>query len=133
MANHMANHVELDRTFAAYAHPIRRGIVERLADREMTVGEATSDFGVSKPAVSARCGRARSRSSTSTSPSSVRNARRTLDEPERGRVAHASATSVGSSSALSACDYPCTTTSEVRMRPSRPCTITSTPPGVSRA
>jgi DNA-binding transcriptional ArsR family regulator len=51
----------LDRTFAACAHPIRRGIVERLAAREaaangpaadMTVGEATRDFGVSKPAIS---------------------------------------------------------------------------------
>jgi DNA-binding transcriptional ArsR family regulator len=42
----------LDRAFAACAHPIRRGIVERLADHEMTVGEATSDFQVSKPAIS---------------------------------------------------------------------------------
>jgi DNA-binding transcriptional ArsR family regulator len=42
----------LDRTFAACAHPIRRQIIERLADREMTVGEATGDFGVSKPAIS---------------------------------------------------------------------------------
>jgi DNA-binding transcriptional ArsR family regulator len=45
----MAN---LDQAFAAYAHPIRRGIIERLAEREMTVAEATSDFGVSKPAIS---------------------------------------------------------------------------------
>jgi DNA-binding transcriptional ArsR family regulator len=49
MANELAS---LDRTFAACAHPIRRSIIERLADREMTVGEATSDFGVSKPAIS---------------------------------------------------------------------------------
>jgi DNA-binding transcriptional ArsR family regulator len=42
----------LDRTFAACAHPIRRGIIERLAHSEMTVGEATSDFHVSKPAIS---------------------------------------------------------------------------------
>lgn len=42
----------LDRTFAACAHPIRRGIVERLAGSEMTVGEATRDFAVSKPAIS---------------------------------------------------------------------------------
>ncbi|HEY1449801.1 MAG TPA: metalloregulator ArsR/SmtB family transcription factor [Solirubrobacteraceae bacterium] len=48
----MANQELLDRTFAACAHPIRRGIVERLADSEMTVGEATSDFAVSKPAIS---------------------------------------------------------------------------------
>ena len=49
MANQSA---VLDRAFSAYAHPIRREIVERLAAREMTVGEATGDFGVSKPAIS---------------------------------------------------------------------------------
>jgi DNA-binding transcriptional ArsR family regulator len=48
----MANNVLLDRTFVACSHPIRRGIIERLADGEMTVGEATRDFGVSKPAIS---------------------------------------------------------------------------------
>jgi DNA-binding transcriptional ArsR family regulator len=48
----MANQFALDRTFAACAHPIRRGIIERLAARELTVGEATGDFGVSKPAIS---------------------------------------------------------------------------------
>jgi len=58
----MANQATLDRAFAACAHPIRRGIVERLAAREqapaegtaggMTVGEATRDFAVSKPAIS---------------------------------------------------------------------------------
>jgi DNA-binding transcriptional ArsR family regulator len=37
--------------FRALAHPIRRGIVERLADGPATVGEATSGFGVSKPAI----------------------------------------------------------------------------------
>jgi len=62
----------LDRTFAACAHPIRRGIVERLAAREargadagaapetgapgrvvgMSVGEVARDFAVSKPAIS---------------------------------------------------------------------------------
>jgi len=47
----MANSV-LDATFAACAHPIRRGILERLATAEMTVGEASRDFGVSKPAIS---------------------------------------------------------------------------------
>jgi len=47
----MANNV-LDRSFAACSHPIRRGILERLAGGEMTVGEATSGFGVSKPAIS---------------------------------------------------------------------------------
>ena len=48
----MANQLLLDRAFAACAHPIRRGIIERLADSEMTVGEATRDFRVSKPAIS---------------------------------------------------------------------------------
>jgi DNA-binding transcriptional ArsR family regulator len=38
--------------FRALAHPIRRGIVERLAEGSATVGEATADFGVSKPAIS---------------------------------------------------------------------------------
>jgi DNA-binding transcriptional ArsR family regulator len=44
--------MQLDRTFAACAHPIRRGIIERLGTREMTVGEATGDFAVSKPSIS---------------------------------------------------------------------------------
>lgn len=48
----MANNVLLDRSFAACSHPIRRGILERLSAGEMTVGEATHDFGVSKPAIS---------------------------------------------------------------------------------
>ena len=34
------------------SHPIRRGILERLTEGEMSVGEATRDFGVSKPAIS---------------------------------------------------------------------------------
>jgi DNA-binding transcriptional ArsR family regulator len=42
----------LDKSFAACSHPIRRGILERLAAGEMTVGQATRDFGVSKPAIS---------------------------------------------------------------------------------
>jgi DNA-binding transcriptional ArsR family regulator len=48
----MANSALLDRSFAACSHPIRRGILERLGDGELTVGEATRDFGVSKPAIS---------------------------------------------------------------------------------
>jgi DNA-binding transcriptional ArsR family regulator len=48
----MANNGVLDRSFLACAHPIRRGILERLSEGEMTVGQATSDFGVSKPAIS---------------------------------------------------------------------------------
>jgi DNA-binding transcriptional ArsR family regulator len=38
-----------NRTFGALAHPIRRGVVERLALGAATVGEATRGFGVSKP------------------------------------------------------------------------------------
>src|SRR3954454_22459400 len=38
--------------FRALSHPIRRGIVERLAAGPATVGEATAGFGVSKPAIS---------------------------------------------------------------------------------
>jgi DNA-binding transcriptional ArsR family regulator len=48
----MANNAVLDRSFAACSHPIRRGILERLSEGELTVGEATRDFGVSKPAIS---------------------------------------------------------------------------------
>ena len=38
--------------FKALSHPIRRGIVERLAVGPAPVGDATADFGVSKPAIS---------------------------------------------------------------------------------
>jgi DNA-binding transcriptional ArsR family regulator len=48
----MANNVVLDRSFAACSHPIRRSILERLSEGEMSVGEATRDCGVSKPAIS---------------------------------------------------------------------------------
>ena len=37
--------------FKALSHPIRRGIVERLAAGPATVGDATRGFGVSKPAI----------------------------------------------------------------------------------
>ncbi len=51
MANSSA--ATLDRSFVAVAHPLRRTIVERLAQcGEMTVGEVTHDFPVSKPAIS---------------------------------------------------------------------------------
>jgi DNA-binding transcriptional ArsR family regulator len=43
----MANDV-----FSALAHPIRRKIVERLSEGAATVGDVTSDFGVSKPTIS---------------------------------------------------------------------------------
>lgn len=48
----MANSATLDRSFAACSHPIRRGILERLTEGELSVGEATRDFRVSKPAIS---------------------------------------------------------------------------------
>jgi DNA-binding transcriptional ArsR family regulator len=38
--------------FKALAHPLRRGIVERLSGGTVTVGEATRGFGVSKPTIS---------------------------------------------------------------------------------
>jgi len=39
-------------TFSALAHPIRRSIVERLAEGPASVGEATRNAGVSKPTLS---------------------------------------------------------------------------------
>jgi DNA-binding transcriptional ArsR family regulator len=39
-------------SFRAVAHPIRRRIVEQLADGPATVGVATRGFGVSKPTIS---------------------------------------------------------------------------------
>jgi len=39
-------------TFHAVAHPIRRGIVERLARGPARVGVVTRGFGVSKPTIS---------------------------------------------------------------------------------
>jgi DNA-binding transcriptional ArsR family regulator len=38
--------------FRALAHPLRRGIVERLADGPATISQATGGFGVSKPTIS---------------------------------------------------------------------------------
>jgi DNA-binding transcriptional ArsR family regulator len=38
--------------FRALSHPVRRGILERLAAGPATVGEATGGLGVSKPAIS---------------------------------------------------------------------------------
>jgi DNA-binding transcriptional ArsR family regulator len=45
------NHAELDRSFTALSHPVRRAIVERLVDGPTTVGAASRGLGVSKPAV----------------------------------------------------------------------------------
>src|SRR4051794_11658399 len=44
-------HLVVNDPFKALSHPIRRGIVERLADGPATVGVATAGFGVSKPAI----------------------------------------------------------------------------------
>lgn len=38
-------------SFKAIANPVRRQIVERLADGPATVGEATAGLGVTKPAI----------------------------------------------------------------------------------
>jgi DNA-binding transcriptional ArsR family regulator len=44
--------VELDRSFLALSHPVRRAIVKRLVSGgPATVGEASGGLGVSKPAV----------------------------------------------------------------------------------
>ena len=45
-------HLVVNDPFRALSHPIRRGIVERLAAGPATVGDATGGFGVSKPAIS---------------------------------------------------------------------------------
>jgi DNA-binding transcriptional ArsR family regulator len=42
----------LDASFGALSHPVRRTIVERLAQGSATVGETTIDLPVSKPAIS---------------------------------------------------------------------------------
>ena len=47
----MNSSVQLDRSFLAFSHPVRRAIVARLARGTATVGEATGGLGVSKPAV----------------------------------------------------------------------------------
>jgi len=42
---------ELDRSFLALSHPVRRAIVERLVTGPSPVGDASRGLGVSKPAV----------------------------------------------------------------------------------
>jgi DNA-binding transcriptional ArsR family regulator len=46
------NQPQLDRSFLALSHPVRRAIVERLVAGPATVGHASQGLGVSKPAVS---------------------------------------------------------------------------------
>jgi DNA-binding transcriptional ArsR family regulator len=45
------NQLQLDRSFLALSHPVRRAIVERLTQGPATVGEASLGLAVSKPAV----------------------------------------------------------------------------------
>jgi DNA-binding transcriptional ArsR family regulator len=45
------NQTELDRSFLALSHPVRRAIVERLVEGPAPVGLASQGLGVSKPAV----------------------------------------------------------------------------------
>jgi len=45
------NQLQLDRSFLAFSHPVRRAIVERLTQGPATVGEASVGLAVSKPAV----------------------------------------------------------------------------------
>lgn len=47
----MNSYAELDRSFLALSHPVRRAIVERLVRGPATVGDASGGLGVSKPAV----------------------------------------------------------------------------------
>ncbi len=47
----MNSSAQLDRSFLALSHPVRRAIVERLTQGSATVGEATRGLSVSKPAV----------------------------------------------------------------------------------
>jgi DNA-binding transcriptional ArsR family regulator len=49
VVNNQARH--LDRTFGSLAHPIRRGILLRLARGEATVAELAKPFKVSAPAI----------------------------------------------------------------------------------
>ncbi len=44
--------VELDAVFGALGDPTRRSILERLGDRELTVGEIAEPYRISRPAIS---------------------------------------------------------------------------------
>ena len=48
----MSSSDQLDATFAALAHPARRAILSRLAERDATVNELAEPFDMSLPAVS---------------------------------------------------------------------------------
>jgi DNA-binding transcriptional ArsR family regulator len=44
--------VEADRTFRALSEPVRRAMLDLLAERELTVGEVARRLGMTQPAVS---------------------------------------------------------------------------------
>lgn len=50
--------VDLDAVFAALAHPIRRAMLERLAEGDCSVGDLAEPHDVSLPAISKQIGRA---------------------------------------------------------------------------
>ena len=53
MLNHMVNYNQnLDLAFSALGHPIRRGILARLAGGEATVADLAKPYRVSAPAIS---------------------------------------------------------------------------------
>jgi len=48
----MTDSHQLDRVFSALAHPVRRGILARLAEADATVNELAEPFEMSLPAIS---------------------------------------------------------------------------------
>jgi DNA-binding transcriptional ArsR family regulator len=47
----MLFHQMVNSAYKAIAHPVRRTIIERLTEGSATVGQATRDLGVTKPAI----------------------------------------------------------------------------------
>ena len=52
MVNQVATAADLDETFSALAHPIRRAIIEQLASHDASVGDLAQPHDVSLPAIS---------------------------------------------------------------------------------
>jgi DNA-binding transcriptional ArsR family regulator len=52
MGNRVATGSDLDETFGALAHPIRRAIIEQLATQDSSVGDLAEPHKVSLPAIS---------------------------------------------------------------------------------
>ncbi len=42
----------IDRTLAALAHPVRRAMLDRLLDAELSIGELSAPYGLKKPTIS---------------------------------------------------------------------------------